>query len=342
VGDPVPPSPVLVTGANGFIGSALCRALRDRGADVRGLVLSGTDTRVLDEMHVPFHTADICEPDSLPGPLAGVKTVFHLAALVKDWGPREAFRKVNTDGTRNVLAAAAHAGATRFVHMSTLAVHRFTGHVDADENVPADAATFGYGASKIEAERLVRAAHAAGRLETTIVRPGAVIFGPRDTTAFVHLAPALERGALPLVDGGRPLTCYSYAENLADGLIAAAARPEASGETFVITDDLKIRLGDLFGALCEELGAPRSFRSVPAPLALAAGWLLDALWRLAGAKDPPPAHRYRVGIVARDFHFSCAKAKRVLGYAPRVPLREGLRRTVAWYREWRAARDGSR
>ncbi len=326
---------VLVTGANGFIGSALSEALVEAGCEVQGLILEGTDPGPLTRLGVPVFAGDICKPESLVEPLRGVETVFHLAALAKDWGPWALFMAINADGTRNVLEAARDAGITRFVHMSSLAIHAFSGHVDADESTVAGNDINGYCTSKIVAESMVQRARTLGWFETTIIRPGAIIVGPGDTTAFIHLAPVLEKGGLPLAGEGSQLTCYSYVQNLTEGMILAAVRPEGAGQTFILTDDRMITIRAYLTAVCDALGAPANFRSVPVWLAEAAGWTLEALWKLARRPEPPPIHRYRVGIVARDFHFSCSKAKRVLGYRPRVALAEGLERTVEWYRQWR-------
>jgi nucleoside-diphosphate-sugar epimerase len=330
-------SPVLVTGANGFIGSELCRVLRARGCEVRGLALSGTPVDRLRELGVEVFWGDVCDPTTLGAPCAGARVVFHLAALARDWGRYDDFMRINAGGTANMLEAARRGGARRFVHMSSLAVHRFCGYREADENVPADNIAFGYCASKVEAEGLVRAAHRRGEMETTIIRPGAIIHGPGDTTSFIHLAPAIERGGLPLVDGGRPMTCFSYSENLAEGMILAAFSPAGAGETFVLADDVRLTIREHVETVARELGVGGNFRSVPVWAARAAAWIVDGIFRAAGAREAPPIHRYRVGLVAKDFHFISAKAKARLGFAPRVPYEEAIRQTVAWYRTWRSA-----
>jgi len=330
-----PASPVLVTGAAGFIGTALCRVLVDLGCEVRGLDLERSDTSQLDELGVSYFPADITEPESLGPALDGVRTVFHLAALASDWGPRELFMAINASGTANVLEAAHKAGVERLVHMSSLAVHSFSGHVDSGEETPLENHVNGYCSSKIEAEHLVREYQAADRLQTTIIRPGAIIHGPGDTTAFVHLAPYLEKGRMMLIDGGRHLTCYSHSENLVRGMALAAAREEGAGQTFILTDDIKLTIHDYMSAICRALDVPPRFRSIPRWLARPGGWVLEALYKLAGASRPPIAHRYRVGLVADDIHFSCAKAKRLLGYRPEVSFSDSLRLTAEWYRRLR-------
>lgn len=327
-----PESPVLVTGAGGFIGSTLCRALVEAGAEVRGLDLPGSDRRGLEEIGVRFFEGDICQPDSLGEPMAGVACVFHLAALARDWGKRSLFMAINAGGTENMLRAAADAGVRRFVHMSSLAVHSFSGHRDADESTPADNHINGYCSSKIAAEQMVSRAQADGKFDVTIIRPGAIIHGPGDTTAFTKLASFLKKGRMPLVGSGRQLTCYSYAGNLVRGMIMAAAAPAGVGETFVLTDDIKISVRDYLSAVCRALAVPAWFLPIPAPLTAAAGWTLEKIWKLAGARNPPVVHRYRVGLVYRDFHFSCEKAKRVLAYRPETGFEQGLQSTADWYR----------
>jgi dihydroflavonol-4-reductase len=324
----------LVTGANGFIGSALVRKLLGDGHEVRCLAHRGQDRLQGQDLQVV--RGSVTEPATLAAAVSGVEVVFHLAARASDWGPRELFMAVNAEGTRNLLAAAAGAGVRRFVQLSSLAVHPFTGYLDADETVPIGHERYPYCASKAQAERYVREAQARGGLETTIVRPGAVIHGPGDTTSFVFMGSLLEKGRWTHVKGGRPYICYSFVENLADGLVLAATHPKGAGETFIITDDVRLTWRELIGAIIKAFGARERTFSFPVPIARAAGITAEALFKLFGAKNPPPITDYRTAIVAKDFHFTCAKAKRVLGYAPRVPFEEGLLRTVEWYREWKA------
>lgn len=328
-----PPSPVLVTGAAGFIGSILCRVLREAGAtEVRGLDLAPQGAQTAGE---PYFAVDITRPEQLVPAFAGVKTVYHLAALARDWGRRRAFQAVNVDGTRNVLEAARRAKVRRLVHMSTLAVHPFRGYVEADEGTPRGNRTCAYCITKLEAERMVEAAGRQGWFETVIVRPGAVIHGPGDRTSFVHLAPYLLAGKMLVVDGGRHLTCYSDAENLAQGLLLCGTHPAAAGEIFNINDGLKITWREYLEEASRALGVEPRLRSVPAWAARAAGVLLELAYKSVRAERFPPVHRYRAGLVSRDFHFSCRKAERLLGWKPAVDFSESLQRTAAWYLEYR-------
>jgi nucleoside-diphosphate-sugar epimerase len=320
---------ILVTGANGFIGSALVKRLLQEGHRVRCLVHRASER--LQSLDVDLIHGSVTEPDGLKEALVDIELVYHLAARASDWGSRKLFFEINATGTQNVLDAAIEAKAKRFVLMSSLAVHSFDGYVDADEMIPANQSKYAYGASKVAAEKITRVAHLAGDIETTIVRPGLVIFGPEDTTAFVYMAPMLKKGRWTHVKRGKPLLCYSYVENLADGLLLAGISPQAAGETFVITDDLKLSWRAFISQVIDAFGVKERSMSFPAPVARVAGWSLEMIWRLFRMKDPPPITDYRTVLVSNDFHFGCEKAKSILGYKPQVDLSEGLRRTVEWY-----------
>ena len=325
----------LVTGGGGFIGAALVRALLAQGHAVRSMDLADGGRGRLAGLPVEHVVGSLLDGRALADAVRGVEVVFHLAALASDWGPRDRFFEVNAEGTRRALEAARAAGVRRLVHMSTLAVHRFSGHLEADEGVPADEADFAYGASKVEAERHAREAMARGGLEVTVIRPGLAIFGPGDTTAFARMAPLLSRGLWVHADGGRSLLCYSYVENLVAGMILAAGSPAAVGQTLILTDDVKLSWRELLGEVMRAFGARDRSLSVPAVALRASAEVLERAFLGLGIASAPPVTRYRAALVSRDCHFSCARARSLVGYRPEVPFEEGIRRTVDWYRGWK-------
>jgi nucleoside-diphosphate-sugar epimerase len=325
-------STILVTGANGFIGSHLAARLAADGHRVRGLVRKTSDLAFLDGLSLDLRTGDVTDRDSLRPALEGVEVVVHAAGAVSDWGPWEVFRSVNVDGTRNVAEAARDAGVRRLVHIGTAAVHGFEGFRNRDETAPLVRSPFPYCETKREAEEWLLAFARTAPLEAAVIRPGNV-FGPRDHTFAEKYLDALAAGKAGYVGGGHRWTCPAYVENLVDGIVLACFEPAARGEAFLITDGLEIDWRTFTEALAAELGVEAPRLSLPFPLAYAAAWVLEAVWRALRRRHPPLLTRYRICNGGRDYHFSIAKAGRLLRYAPRVGFAESVRRTVAWYRQ---------
>jgi len=322
----------LVTGANGFIGSHLVTELVRRGHRVRGMVQPGTPVDSLRGVDVELLLGDVRSRWQVRKACAGQEVVFHLAAIPSDWAPAKLIHAVNVEGTRNLVAATLHARCRRLVLMSSLAVHRSTGHRDATEDTPRDRRSLPYAESKRLSEDIVLDPRLTGRLEPVVLRPGLVPFGPGDRLASLGLARALRTGRLPLIGGGRTAICTSYVENLAPGVALAGERDSAAGQTLIIADDGHPTWADFFGALARGLGAPPPRMTLPWAAAQVAATAVEGLWGLAGISAMPPITRYRVGLWRHDFHFSSARAKRVLGYEPTVGLEEGARRTMEWAR----------
>lgn len=325
----------LVTGANGFIGSNLCRALIGRGHEVVALVLPGTSEKNLEGMKVEIVHGDILRQESLKNAVSGVDAVFHLAALVTDWGSRGLFMKVNVQGTKNVLDAAVEAKVRRFVYMSSLAVHSFSGWDGADESAPRGNFRYPYSASKIAAEELCNGYFRENKIETVIVRPGFVIFGPGDMMFFYRIAEVLERNKLyGTINRGRAKFCYSYVENLVDGMVFVCESGKAAGETYIIADGV-LTWKEFNESISSALGVRAPTASIPYWAAYPFVALMEWTYRLLRRKNPPPLTRYRISVQARDLFFVSDKIKS-LGYSPKISLDEGLRRTVGWYRRQKA------
>lgn len=316
----------LVTGANGFIGGNVCAVLRRHGIAVRGLILPGTDRRLMDELGVDVVVADIGVP--LDAALfAGITHVFHLAAVAIDWGPDELFERVNVQGTRHVLDASLAAGVAHVVHMSSLAVHPYTGHPHGDETTPRGWAINAYTRSKNAAEDVVQSFR--DRMMVTVIRPGVVPYGPGDRLSLPGILDALRRGIYAHVGGGNTRLCVSYVENLADGMLMAAGRRGSSGEIFVLADEV-VAWRTFIDAVADAFEVPRARRTLPYPLACAAAVLVESAWRVLRLRGNPPLTHYRIALFRGDLVFVATKAQCELGWQPRVGLIEGLARTRNW------------
>ncbi len=326
----------LVTGVNGFIGSNLAKKLVESGHEVRGLILEGTDESNLapfkDEIEKVY--GDITDLSSIKSFFTGIEVVIHLAARAYDWGPEKLFWKINFEGSANVLEAAIAGGVKRFVFMSSLAVHGFKGFEAADENTEYDPYN-AYARSKVAVEELLNEVSKSGKIETVIVRPGFTIFGPNDKNIFSFRAyERIDNGkSFPAVNKGKSLMCYSYVENLVDGLILVASHPKAPGETYIISDGPIIPFKELLEEIFASCGREPKIPSYPSWLAFPAAGLLEIFYKLFRSKDGPLINLYRVHVSSTDLGFVNNKVVSELGYKPAISLEEAFKRTYNWYKE---------
>jgi nucleoside-diphosphate-sugar epimerase len=317
---------VLVTGANGFVGSHLCHKLLQRGDSVRGLIRKTSDLSLLDRIPIQRVTGSLSDPASLGRATRGIDTVYHVAAKVDDWGTRQDFERINVEGTRSLLAASLRNEVQRFVYVSSAAVHSFIDAQDMDENSPQLPTPFFYCQSKRAAEALVSSCDIAA----TIVRPGDV-YGPGDRTSLLKMSRLLETGRMPYLGRGDKLGAFTYVENLADGLILAGTSARAIGQAYVITDGIKLTWKGYLDKLCTALDVPAARFSISPSAAYAAASILEFTYRLLRLRQRPPITRYLVTHLNNDFCFRITKARRELGYEPHVGVDEAIRRTAEWY-----------
>ena len=212
----------LVTGATGLLGSHIVEQLTRAGEPVRALVRPTSDTRQLDEWGTQKVLGDVTDPASLADALQGVQTVYHAAAQVGDWGPWSSYVAVTIDGTRNMLAAARDASVSRFLHISSISAY---GHPDGEGLVLDESAPLGvklhkwsyYSRAKVEAEKLAWAAHEAGDVPITVVKPS-WLYGPRDRASMPRLIRAVGAGKVKLLGDGTNRLNLTYAGNEAEGV----------------------------------------------------------------------------------------------------------------------------
>jgi nucleoside-diphosphate-sugar epimerase len=318
----------FVTGANGFLGSNLVRRLIEECADVTGLVRPTSDRSFLDGVPLRLLLGDINDAACLDRGMAGAEVVYHVAGLASDWAPLETFRRANVDGVRNVMAAAVRAGVRRVLHVSTTAVHGLAGFTDRVETDPMPKTRFPYVETKREGERIAMSTEG---VEVVAVRPGNV-YGPRDRITMLPMLKMMESGLMGVIGGGRTLTCPTYIENLVDLIQLAVATPAAAGRAYLATDGLRITWREYVDALAAAMGLPPPKLSIPKSVASCAAGLFEGIFRTLRIRVAPPLTHYRVANGGNDYHFSIDRARRELGFEPKVDLTEACRRTAAWYR----------
>ena len=322
---------VLLTGATGFVGSAIARALVAAGYPVRALVRAGAVRNNLAGVPLETFDGDICDEAALARAMAGVRYVVHAAADYRLWArDPSALVRTNVDGTRLVMQAALRGGAERIVYTSSVATlaTRATGEA-ADETAPLDehAAIGAYKRSKVAAERVVEAMVARDRLPAVIVNPSTPV-GPRDIkpTPTGRIIVEAARGRVPAyVDTGMNLV---HVDDVAQGHVAALTRGRV-GERYILGGD-NVSLVTMLTEIAQCAGgrAPR--------------WKLPRgpLYPLAAVAETFARVTSREPFLTRDglrmsehrMFFTSAKASRELGFRAR-PYAEGLRDAVGWFRE---------
>ncbi|MBM4063363.1 MAG: NAD-dependent epimerase/dehydratase family protein [Planctomycetes bacterium] len=322
---------VLVTGANGFIGSHAAAAFAAAGYRVRGLVRRNSDRSFLAGLAVEPCHGDLADRASLAAALPGVDLVVHVAGFASDWGPWQRFHTINVRGTQHLAECALAAGVRRFVHVSSASLHGFAGRRHMTEQSPMPVSRYPYVESKRQAELWLWQYAATSGLPVVAVRPGNV-WGPRDHTFLQKYVAAIRKGQGGYIGGGRAWTCPVYVENLTALLLRVAEHPAAVGEAFLATDGLDIDWRTFTEKLCEAGGLPKPRLSLPYWLGMAVATLLEGAFKLVRSKRAPLLTRYRIQNGGRDYHFSMQKARERLGFVPPVSLDEGMRRTAAWLR----------
>jgi nucleoside-diphosphate-sugar epimerase len=312
----------LITGASGFIGSTLARRLRDAGSEVVGVDLEADHT-------AGVVAGDVSEPGAWQAAGDGVDVVFHTAAAVTNTASDELGWRLNVLATRNAIDAAVRAGARRFVHFSSVRAFGDTGFPDGvTEDYPVRPGRSVYVNTKIASEQVALQAHAAERIEVTVIRPGDV-YGPRSRPWTTLILEAIARRQFVLPAMGRGVFSPVFVDNLLDGVLRAAERPEGAGQVFTLTDGVGVSCTHFFGHYFRMLGR-RGPRSLPTPLALALAAVPEGAGALSGRKTE--VRRESMRYLARTGTYSIDKARRMLGYEPAVDLAEGMRRTERWLR----------
>lgn len=320
---------MALTGASGYTGGRLLKALRGRGDEVSALVRPASVSDRLQASGARLVEGDLASESAIRDLVTGADAVLHVAAVYRTAGhPDSYYRDVNVGGTERLLEAAAEAGVRRFVHTSTVGVHGHVENPPADESAPVAPGDV-YQATKAEAEALALAFHRDRGLPVAVVRPGA-IYGPRETR-LLKLFRAIARGRYAIVGSGRTFYHPVYIDDLVQGFLLALEREEAVGESFLICGPEYVSQIDLAAVVARHTGGRvLPFRIPAGPIQLA-GDLVEGLCVPLGLE--PPLHRRRVDFWTKSRAFTIDKARRMLGYDPQVHLEEGVARTAASYRE---------
>ncbi len=314
----------LVTGASGYIGGHLVKTLVREGHDVACLVRPTSRTARILDLPVLLREGDLRDVASLVAAVEGRDVVFHLAGAIRAPN-RTAFEEANVQGTGNLLKACLRAapGLERFVHVSSIAAVGPSpeGAVLDEDSVPRPVSD--YGRTKLEAEKLVRAAFP--RLPATILRPPNVM-GPGQPE-LEEAVRMMRRRIVPSLGNGRPRTSLIDVEDLVRALILAAEDPRSVGRTYFVTDGRAYAWRDILEAVREELGLRGPVLRVPYAAQIMAAWLSE---RSAALRRRPPHLTREIVRSGRAYHwiYDGSKFERDLGFRAEKTMRDSVRRAV--------------
>lgn len=314
---------ILVTGADGFVGQALCQELCRQDRIVRGAVRAQKPGAAADNLR----QVKLVSVGSIDGgtdwtaALNGVHTVIHLAGRAhvmheNKGDPLVQYRRVNVDGTKRLAQMAARAGAKRFVFMSSVKVNGETtvGGPFAEDSPPSPKDA--YGISKWEAEQALNQFALSSGLEVVTLRPP-LIYGPRVKGNFLRLMQAVARGYPFPLASTRNRRSLIYVDNLVDAILACVESPAAAGNTYLVSDGEDVSTPDLIRLLAGALGVPA--RLFPCPEVI-----LKFGAALLGKSDA-------AARLTDSLQVDSSKIRNELGWQPQLTLAQGLEQTAQWY-----------
>ncbi|MCD6086477.1 MAG: NAD-dependent epimerase/dehydratase family protein [Candidatus Hydrothermae bacterium] len=314
----------LVTGATGFIGSHLVKVLIDKGFDVRVLVRKTSNLRWIEGLPVERFLGELTDPASLEGISEGVDYVFHLAALLKGHR-KEDYIRGNATATENLLRALADSkGIRRFVYLSSQAAAGPALHPRTEDEEARPVSYYGLG--KLLAEEAVR----RSGLPYTILRPPAV-YGPRDRELLFYFR-SLKRGHAVL-PGNPEVVKVIYVEDLVEAIVNSALSDTTLRKTYFVAGEESLSAEALLREIARALGMERPrITKLPPQIVLPPVAFWSFVQRLFGKASMVNPDKIRE-LSQPGWNCSIEAAKKDFGFTPRHSLREGLSKTVKWYRE---------
>ncbi|OGC47188.1 hypothetical protein A2886_00895 [candidate division WWE3 bacterium RIFCSPHIGHO2_01_FULL_42_13] len=328
---------ILVTGGTGFIGSHLTERLLEQERQVKVLALKEPlepiekeNERLLEELGAEIIYGDLRDAESLKEAIKGCDTVFHLAGISRPMAVTdEKYYDVNVKGTENILEAAKAVGVKKFVHVSTVSVLGVSpdGHPLSEDEYQYDGLK--YGQTKREGERIALHYHYKHKIPVIVVRP-CLVYGPRCLVRLIMFK-FVKLGIFPIFDSGEAKMEFAYVDNVVQALLLAEKDGNAVGETFNITDGQPYKIKDVLNTMADELRVARPRLKLHPKVGYYIGVVTEFLSKIVGIF--PPFSRTASEWMSKDVNvYECEKAKRLLHYKPTVSLKDGIQKSIDWYK----------
>lgn len=317
-----------------MLGSHLVEELCRQGWMVKALARLASNREFLKDLPVQWVVGDLAEGQSWEGSLSGADVVFHTAALMQDWAPKEEFFRNNILATGNLLEAMVRQGVKRLLYVSTRSVHGMEECDHLKEEAPYRASNE-YGASKIEAEKLVLEYQRQGKIQATIIRPTWIV-GPRDRYSLPTVMDFLKKGKLALINQGWALQSFVYPTDVAQALLLAAQNPRSIGQIYLVDSGERKTIRDFYKVLAQEIGAPLPQKNIPYRVAYTLGWVMETMAQWKKSEKAPRLTTLRVKLLGQNHSYDISKAQKELGYKPQVGLEEAVRKAVDYFQNGRS------
>lgn len=327
---------ILITGAAGFIGSHLVEYLLKDGESIgrlRLILLENESTKFLPQKKNDIVRGDIRNKDFVKKAMEGVETVYHLAAITStsiDKSTYKMYKEVNVDGTSNLLEACARKKIQKFIFFSTVAVYGlppWTGDIiNWDESHPKTYSE-AYGKSKLEAEEKIIGAHKKWGIPYAIIRP-ANVYGPRNFGQIYSLYKSIKNHQFFMIGNGKNKMHYVYVTDLVKAVRQIQLSPNRSGD-YIIASEEPTEFGNIIRYVAESINEKTPKLHIPKIIALIASSILNICGKIIGVKSP--LFPDRVKVMTMNYYYNISKARKEVGYNPKVSFQKGAIETGKWY-----------
>lgn len=327
---------ILVTGATGFIGQHLVRALLEKNYKVRIF------TRDKNKAKKIFPQAEIVEgsindKDAINRALKTINIVYHLAAIRHQWGiSKKDYQKVNDDFTETLLQYSANHKIEKFIFASSVAVFGWPGKNIINEKNKYKYEN-SYGFSKILSESLIKKYFNKRGLKYVIIRPS-ITYGPNDPAGMItKLTKMIKNKKYFTVGNGKNKVQLCYIDDLIQGFILAMENPEAINNDFIITSTKPISINDLVQIICQELKINKPKLKIPKIIAYIAAFILETIiykiFKIKITGKEPIITKEKINVMTANRAYNIEKAMKVLGYLPKHDYVSGIKKTIDWNKQ---------